>query len=478
MRKNYILAIALFFVLALKAAPGIYYVKSIATGVGDGSSWANASANIQAMVDAAFNNPEKGEVQIAAGTYLLTTSINVKDGVNITGGYATDGSGTRDLAASQTILDGQNQTRLITSAETDPAITKVVYIDGLVLQRGASDNGSAVLISLGVTLRNCIIRNNNGGTFGAAVCMKKITSIASPTVGYNQGSAIVNCIIINNTSTSGAGGLYCEGGAYFSLFNTVIANNLCSDATGAGGLFFGSGIRWSGIINNIFSNNLGGGDEINNNMVNTSATSIGTALKGLKNNWFDNTAIPISDPSFLDAAACTGNLTKTEVATPDFELPTTFIGYNTAKMTEIAASNWRLKIGSALLDKGVSSQAANYPFSSAIYGGVSIPYTTLLPTDIAGSPRISNLLPDMGAYELQVASGVNRLNDDLIKIQILNHSVKVVGDYQKIQIYNLQGSNVYSSINNNQTIQLNNAGIYIVKVISNNGLGIRKFEIR
>ena len=478
MRKNYMLAITLFFALVLNAAPGIYYVKSSASGTGDGSSWANASANIQAMVDAAFNNPEKGEVQIAAGTYLLTTSINVKDGVNISGGYAANGSGTRDLAVNQTILDGQNQTRLITSAETDPAITKVVYIDGLVLQRGASDNGSAVLLSLGSTLRNCIVRNNNGGSLGAAVCIKKITSIASPTVGYNQGSAIVNCIIVNNTSTGGAGGLYCEGGAYFTLFNTVIANNSCSDATGAGGFFFGSGIRWSGIINNIFYNNVGGGDEINNNMVNTSATSTGTALKGLKNNWFDNTAIPISDVSFLDAAACTGNLTKTEVATPDFELPTTFVGYNASKMTEIAASNWRLKSSSALLDKGVSSQAANYPFSSSIYGGVSIPYSTILPTDIVGNPRISNVLPDMGAYELQVASAVKTLNEDLIKVQIAGRTITLSGEIKTVQIFNLHGSIVYSNIFKNESIQLNNNGIYIVKALTNNGVSVRKIEIR
>ena len=45
----------------------IRYVKQDATG--NGTSWENASGDLQAMVDEVEANADKGEVRVAAGTY-------------------------------------------------------------------------------------------------------------------------------------------------------------------------------------------------------------------------------------------------------------------------------------------------------------------------------------------------------------------------------------------------------------------------
>uniref|UniRef100_UPI0037C0A5A9 hypothetical protein n=1 Tax=Arenimonas sp. TaxID=1872635 RepID=UPI0037C0A5A9 len=101
------LRVALFFSLLMggssQAFAAIRYVKPTATGSGDGSSWANASANLQAMINASAANDE---VWVAAGTYRPTQdpfgnsspadprdrTFYLKDGVKLYGGFAATGT--------------------------------------------------------------------------------------------------------------------------------------------------------------------------------------------------------------------------------------------------------------------------------------------------------------------------------------------------------------------------------------------------
>ena len=62
----------------------IRYVKPVATGLGNGSSWANASGSIQDMID--YSN-SGGQVWVAAGTYNLANTIAMKNGVSVYGGF-------------------------------------------------------------------------------------------------------------------------------------------------------------------------------------------------------------------------------------------------------------------------------------------------------------------------------------------------------------------------------------------------------
>ena len=78
--KRIILHIALWVSLLTAAYPQIRYVKPVATGTGDGSSWANASSDLQAMINAIeFTG---GQVWVAQGTYkpIYKISDTTRDG--------------------------------------------------------------------------------------------------------------------------------------------------------------------------------------------------------------------------------------------------------------------------------------------------------------------------------------------------------------------------------------------------------------
>jgi len=373
------------------------YVKVSATGTGDGTSWENAAgtADIQTQIDAVAVATNQGTIYFAAGTYLISAQIKLKNNVQLMGGYAADGSGTRDLLNNQTILDGQFNKRILYTGDASPnvAFTKITKVDGFILQRGSSSYGSAAAISIGTVLENCIIRNNNGSTYGAAVFIKRHATISSPTNGWNQGAALVNCAVVNNSSSGYSAAVFVNQDTHFSLINCVIANNKSTDATnGVGGIYWGQNVRYSRVSNTIFSNN-SAPTASKNNVVFQSTSEVQLAIF---NNYF-------SDASFVDAdiTAANGNKNATDIASPGFAAPTSFQGYDAAKMTEIAAANWRLSSTSGLIGLGSTASGradVPYPYVATTFGGVARAYTTVT-TDVQGSSRIINTTVEMGAYE-------------------------------------------------------------------------------
>jgi Concanavalin A-like lectin/glucanases superfamily len=105
--------------LTLTILSTIRYVKPTATGTGNGTSWANASANLQAMINASA--PDDA-LWVAAGTYKPTTyptgctgcsntkeyTFHLQNGVRLYGGFAgTETSlASRDWVTNSTILSG------------------------------------------------------------------------------------------------------------------------------------------------------------------------------------------------------------------------------------------------------------------------------------------------------------------------------------------------------------------------------------
>jgi hypothetical protein len=373
------------------------YVKVDATGTGDGTSWTNAAgtADIQTQIDAVAADANQGTVYFAAGTYLIAAQIQLKNNVQLMGGYAADGSGTRDLLNNSTILDGQFNKRILYTGDQSPfvAFTKITKVDGFVLQRGSSSYGSAAAISLGTVLENCIIRNNNGSSYGAAVFIKRHATISSPTNGWNQGAALVNCAIVNNSSSGYSAAVFVNQDTHFSIANCVIANNKSTDATnGVGGLYWGQNVRYSRISNSIFSNNIAP-TSTKNNIVFQNTSEVQLAIF---NNYF-------SDAAYVDAdiTSANGNKNATDIANPGFAGATSFQGYDATKMAEIASADWRLTSTSGLIGLGstVSGRAdVPYPYVTTIFGGVARAFTTVT-TDIQGSARIINTTVEMGAYE-------------------------------------------------------------------------------
>lgn len=177
MGKTLSALVAFLIVFLIGSTTNLYaavrYVKPTASGTGTGSSWANASANLQAMIDASVSGDE---VWVAAGTYKPTAyptgctgctttrdrAFILKNGVKVYGGFAATGTpvfADRNIAANPTILSGDfNNDDVITGSGSTLSITgntenayhvvlsvsdaATTVLDGFTV-RGANGNGSS-----------------------------------------------------------------------------------------------------------------------------------------------------------------------------------------------------------------------------------------------------------------------------------------------------------------------------------------------
>lgn len=204
-------------------ANGIVYVKSGATG--DGSSWANATGNLQAAIDA---NGVK-EVWVAAGTYIApgTGSIGgfvMKNDVAIYGGFPDVGNPVmvdRNREANETILSGDDQRRVVFNNFTDDnKLTATAVLDGFTLTEGRSNIGGGMYnYYSSPTLRNLVIRGNTATTSGGGI----YNSFSSPT--------LTNVVISENMANSNGGGIYSSSSSPI-LTNVTISRNTADSGGG------------------------------------------------------------------------------------------------------------------------------------------------------------------------------------------------------------------------------------------------------
>jgi hypothetical protein len=242
----------LLFITVLQAQP-IRYVKPAPSGIGDGSSWANASGNLQAMIDA-LGSPGS-QVWVAAGTYKPTTtddrsiSFSMKNNVAIYGGFAgTETSvSQRNWNTNVTILSGDLQNNdVITGSGSSLTISgntensyHVVYNDNIDI--------TAVLDGFTITGGNA-----NGDIVNSDIGGGMLNYGASPT--------LANCRFIRNRANY-------DGGGMTNYDDSSPALNNCSFIENKA--FFGGGMQNTGsspsLTNCSFSKNIaivdGGGME-------------------------------------------------------------------------------------------------------------------------------------------------------------------------------------------------------------------------
>ena len=106
------------FPLHPQAVSNILYVTTTGAGMQDGSSWTNATSNLQYAMDVAMSCNPPAAVWVAGGTYTPGKSLVVQPKVAVYGGFEGNEPYTydllqRDFTAHATIIDGDSAYRVL-----------------------------------------------------------------------------------------------------------------------------------------------------------------------------------------------------------------------------------------------------------------------------------------------------------------------------------------------------------------------------
>jgi len=235
------------------------FVNQNASGLNDGSSWADAFTDLQAAMDAA---PAESQLWVAAGNYKPASSPNQNEiyfslntQLELYGGFNGTESelSQRDWISNLTIIDGDlNGDDLpddFTSNKEDNALHNLLVdveaegssIDGFNFINGWAEptapnvgeeplqelTGGGILILAPITLKNSTF-NQCAGFFGGAIGYRPVSS-------SDFKLSIEDCQVSNNFSEFGNIAIYdmIDGGIY----NCSVNNNNCNS--------FGGGILFS-----------------------------------------------------------------------------------------------------------------------------------------------------------------------------------------------------------------------------------------
>lgn len=216
-----LLTMLLCFYAGMLRGQNKLYVKPVPAGSGDGSSWANASADLQAVV----SNASPGDsIFVAAGTYQPPASqyFSMKDGVKLYGGFT--GTETqlsqRDWVTNVTILQGNGNTVI---RNYNNGLSNQAVLDGFTVTGGdGADGGGMLNVLCSPTISNCTF-SNNAAVRGGGIC------------NMSTASVITNCKFTGNNalkdvffSLNGGGGMYAVGsqnGVSPSLVDCSFENN-------------------------------------------------------------------------------------------------------------------------------------------------------------------------------------------------------------------------------------------------------------
>lgn len=269
--------------LGLSADPaGIIYISSTGAGLANGSSWDNpaAMASLQAAIDA----PGVRQVFLAVGTYHLTSSLKMKNGVSVYGGFdpangiktlsdsrimpaglmaATSNGSSSNISSGSSSADRRNTgagvqinagsgTVISSAALHNPAITAVAMASAKMTHTLAdAGSGSTATLASGTTLTGTIL--DGGGlvrvidnNFTATTALDNSAVLDGVTVrrGYASGgngggirNVYASPTILNTLFTENKAGVLNYGGAMYNNYSAPVVTNsrFTSDTAGYGG---------------------------------------------------------------------------------------------------------------------------------------------------------------------------------------------------------------------------------------------------
>ena len=262
MKKRIIGLIGLMVLTANLFAGQIFYVTETGMGNMDGSSWANAYADVQTAIDAA-ESVGGGEVWIAKGTYKHGSAMTMKNSVAIYGGFAgTETSKEERVSGNNTILDGEGKYRVFYNKYTEAnPLTNSAKLDNVTIRNGYVSGSGAGMYNYYASpeITNCTFSNNTGGGM------------------YNSSSSspvLTNCTF-SNTRASDGGGMYNSSSSSPVLTNCTFSNNSARSSSGEGGGMYNFSSSSPVLTNCTFSGNSASGSSYSygGGMYNSSSSS-------------------------------------------------------------------------------------------------------------------------------------------------------------------------------------------------------------
>lgn len=249
----------------------IRYVKQTAAGAGDGSSWENASGDLQKMIDElAQNNPQNlpGEVWVAEGTYVpqvqvisgatYSASFLMRDGISVYGGFAGTESSKRER-----VMDADG----MPWSFTYPTILEGTYYDASTTTWNEAGHKWSVNSDSRHVVFFAPLPSEHKDGFGRETTLNGVTIRG----GYAQGSTGVDdfltdrgagvymginailekCVVTENSAIGNGGGIYLYGGR---VMNSLVYNN---NADGDGGAVYmdNAGLVLASMLTNNSANN-------------------------------------------------------------------------------------------------------------------------------------------------------------------------------------------------------------------------------
>ncbi|MBU2526799.1 MAG: T9SS type A sorting domain-containing protein [Bacteroidetes bacterium] len=453
-----------FFAIKNIQAQTTIFVNHNATGTNDGTSWANAFANLQ---DAIAISASGDEIWVAAGTYYpdegtaqtdndRNATFQLKNNVGIYGGFAGTETNLaeRDWVANVTILSGDiNQSGALTgnaySVVTGSGTDNTAIIDGFTITAGNADattgsftspnrSGGGMYNNAGSpTVTNITFLGNFANDFGGGM----LNSGGSPSIlnntftgnsanefgggmaNLNNVSAdIINCRFSGNTAQLG-GGMGNSGGAPLNIINCSFSGNTAraisdGDVALGGGMY--NAFSSPTITNSTFSGNRAGfGGGISNSSSSptvTNCTFSGNMAIGdgggmfntdfssptITNNIIWNNAARSSMTS-ISAASISNN--RSSSVTISYSLVANSGGSGSWVSAIGTDGTNNIDIDPLFIDPQAPglSTLGDYRLqvgSPAIDAGLNSANTST--SDLDGNPRIDNGTIDMGAYENQL----------------------------------------------------------------------------
>ena len=397
----------------------IMYVKKTATGLNNGTSWANAFTSLQTALSQIASCPSVNQIWVAKGTYKpsaafdQTVAFVMKPNVNIYGSFAGTEANLADrtpsvIAANPTILSG------------DLVGNDVISGSGSTLSiTGNAENSYHVLVNnvFSTSIRSYENHfldgftitggNTHGDTNGFIYYPNSGGGIYDESHSDTTSNLTLNNLtFVGNAAESRSGGLFCDANIALITNNLIFSRNHAGNS--GGGLQFktssnylnttnmnntvfsgnnsnggGGGISAVGLIlNNVtfWGNNAGGGggmlayDSNIKNSIFWGNTVGGTTVSSIL-----GTGNVIINSDVQGGFMGTGNINENPL----------FV--NTANPAGVDGVFGTADDGLALTD---CSPALNIGNNSA--------NTTT--TDIASNPRVFNTTIDLGAYEFQANS--------------------------------------------------------------------------